>query len=98
MTETASAKTIAITHLKRFGVWLAIVLPVLLVAEALRWSVVWGQRGDPAWHYWIAAVAALAIAGLFYAFELIVARFPDVAWLARLHVPRWTALEPFFTG
>ncbi|WP_213740480.1 hypothetical protein [Bradyrhizobium sp. dw_411] len=96
MTESGSEKTVASTHLERFGIWLAIVLPVLSCAEALRWAFVWGQRGDPVLHYWIAAVASIAIALLFYAFELIVARYPDVAWLARLHVPRWTALEPFF--
>ncbi|TGN74176.1 hypothetical protein EOW77_0034330 [Bradyrhizobium yuanmingense] len=96
MTESASGKMIALTHLKRFGIWLAIVLPVFLCAEALRWAVVWGQRGDPVLHYWMAAIAALAIAFLFNVFELIVAWFPNVAWLARLHVPRWTAFEPFF--
>jgi hypothetical protein len=98
MTETTSGKTALLTHLKGFGFRLAIVLLLLIVGDALYFSFVWGRRGEPAFHPWAVLTAAFVCAVLVYGFELLVARFPDVGWLARLHIPRWTALEPFFKG
>jgi hypothetical protein len=98
MTETASGKTEAMRHLKGLGWRLMVVLALLMIGDGLFYAYVWGQRGEPVFHFRADVIAAFVFTALIYGFELVVDRFQDVRWLARLHIPRWTALEPFFKG
>jgi hypothetical protein len=57
-----------------------------------------GTVAPPLMHVGWLVLAAVPSAILIYGIELVVNRFPDAGWLARLHTPRWTTLEPFFKG
>lgn len=78
--------------LTRWGVALAI----FLAGEGLIYAYQWGQRGAPHLHWLWLMLGPVAIALLYYGAEQTIARYPNLTWLARLHMPRWSHLEPFF--
>ena len=47
-------------------------------------------------HWLWLPLGAAVLALLYYGAEHIIAWYPNLTWLARLHIPRWTHLEPFF--
>jgi hypothetical protein len=88
----------AMTHLKALLLRWIIVFAVLLLCDALWYVIVFANWGAPAMHVGWLALASVLLALIIYGIHLLAASHPETVWVARLHVPRWTALEPFFAG
>lgn len=100
MTDSGTAprpeRADAVIRVKAFGLLFAAVFASILAYDALYFAYVWGERGSPVMHIGLAALAAVPCAAVIYGVREIAGRFPTAAWSARLHTPRWSALEPFF--
>src|SRR6267378_3393335 len=88
----------AMTHLKAFLLRWSIVFAVLLLCDALWYGIVFANWGAPTMHVGWLALGSVLLALIIYGIHLLAASHPETVWVARLHVPRWTALEPFFAG
>jgi hypothetical protein len=70
-------------------------IALAMLAESIRFLYLWGRDIDATWHFDWAILVGLAVGGIYYAAEQILARYPVLSAKLRRLSP-WSKLAPQF--